>query len=74
MGTSRIRWSDQAHRGSSFSDTEQVIRKLQEEGKFAGLRYRNGYSRALMGKSFLVHSLWLSREFLNQHAKWLRIH
>jgi hypothetical protein len=74
MGANRIRWSDRDQKGSSFSDTEQGIGRLEEEGRFAGLRYQNECSNVLMGKHFLVHSLWLSTEFLNQPAKWLRIH
>ena len=54
MRANRIRFSAQATRGSSFSDTEQVIGKLEEEGKFAGLQYRNECSKVLMDKRFWV--------------------
>ena len=63
MGTGPIGWSDQAHRESSFSDTEQVIGKLEEEGKFAGLQYRNESSKVFMSKRVFINSLRLSREF-----------
>ena len=35
MRAKRIRFSDQDHKRSSFSDTKQVIGKPEAEGKFA---------------------------------------
>ena len=63
MGASRIRWYDREHKGNSFSDTEQVIGKLEEKGKLAGQRYRNECSHVLTSEPLLVHSLQVSREF-----------
>jgi hypothetical protein len=57
MRADRIRFYDRDQKGSSFSDTERVIGKLEEEGKVAGPRYRNECGKVLMSKRLWVTQL-----------------
>jgi hypothetical protein len=65
MRAKRVRFPEQEHKGSSFSDAEQVIGKLEGKGKVAEPLYRNECSKVLMGKRLWVTQPTAVERFLN---------
>lgn len=69
----KLEWIDQIQNGEMkyFSSTEEQIKDVQVDGKFASLVGQNQVRASVWGSGLATWPLQMKMEFTKDHGKWL---